>query len=582
MLNITVSLVILTLAFSLVAAGAFSVRRRLFAGREGMMYPFWVILLAITLLPIRAELPDANTVSAESLWKSNVIMVEPDWLTVTESGVITADGKFVPGESVSEVSSFMIGQRVRRFLAASAKTVSDAATAVFILWMAGAVISFSRVAVSYKNTRRLCFANSRGCTDSRLLACCEDICRQMKIRRRITVREFDIDAMVSPCVMGVFRPVLFVDAGTASMDGDGLRYVLAHELTHIKRNDMVIKLFCLFAASVHWMSPMSSRVVDAVMEDCELSCDYGVLRMYGSSVSGVYMGAILDIARRCSEGYKRMTGERYAGGLFAIRTGSVSFLRRRYENMKNYKKDRASLCIAAIFCGLSLLFTTMAISACADVNEAALDSAIKLDLPFDAMMRAYYGLGPDDSITPEMLDGIDSLTVTAVIYGERITAEFTVNGEFTARALLPVAPSDYYESVMLAAIETYSADDQSNANRFKAFYTLDNEHVIEQLVSSQYGGVMSEYMSSHHLISAAERYESFYMLDPYTTDRELNALRAILESAGLYEAWTLDSYSMDCSSLGYFDNLDSVEFVGVTPVGFTFPEAVTVSVIPAA
>ena len=57
----------------------------------------------------------------------------------------------------------------------------------------------------------------------------------------------------SPMVAGTLHPVLLTPAGTAPKGAD---YMLAHELTHIKRHDVVKKLLFTLACAVHWYNPV--------------------------------------------------------------------------------------------------------------------------------------------------------------------------------------------------------------------------------------------------------------------------------------------------------------------------------------
>ena len=58
MFSFVLSLLVLTAMFTLISGAAFLLRKTLLAGREGMMYPFWVIILLIAaFLENFADLP---------------------------------------------------------------------------------------------------------------------------------------------------------------------------------------------------------------------------------------------------------------------------------------------------------------------------------------------------------------------------------------------------------------------------------------------------------------------------------------------------------------------------------------------
>ena len=69
-----------------------------------------------------------------------------------------------------------------------------------------------------------------------------------------------------------------------------------------------------------------------------------------------------------------------------------------------------------------------------------------------------------------------------------------------------------------------------------------------------------------------------YLRDPFASEREIHMLYEILDDAGLLDAWELDSYSFDTTSFAYFENHSEVEFIGLEPVGYDFPDTVKVTV----
>lgn len=74
----------------------------------------------------------------------------------------------------------------------------------------------------------------------------------------------------SPMVAGTLHPVLLTPAGTAP---NGADYMLAHELTHIKRHDVAKKLLFTLACAVHWYNPAVWLLAARAGRDIEEACD---------------------------------------------------------------------------------------------------------------------------------------------------------------------------------------------------------------------------------------------------------------------------------------------------------------------
>ncbi|MDE6710233.1 MAG: M56 family metallopeptidase, partial [Oscillospiraceae bacterium] len=101
------------------------------------------------------------------------------------------------------------------------------------------------------------------------------------IKRQVRIKVSDrID---SPLTYGIFRPVILLSKNIYKCDKKTAEYILSHELTHIKRFDVLYKLFMVLAVSLHWFNPFAWVMLVLASRDIELSCDEEVvLRKNGS------------------------------------------------------------------------------------------------------------------------------------------------------------------------------------------------------------------------------------------------------------------------------------------------------------
>ena len=101
------------------------------------------------------------------------------------------------------------------------------------------------------------------------------------IKRQVRIKISDrID---SPLTYGIFRPVILLPKNIYKCDKKTAEYILSHELTHIKRFDVLYKLFMVLAVSLHWFNPLAWVMLVLASRDIELSCDEEVvLRKNGS------------------------------------------------------------------------------------------------------------------------------------------------------------------------------------------------------------------------------------------------------------------------------------------------------------
>ncbi len=80
----------------------------------------------------------------------------------------------------------------------------------------------------------------------------------------------------TPMVMGFRKPMIVLpDVRYGEKE---LAMILSHELVHLKRGDLPVKLLMLIANAVHWFNPAAYSLNKQIHALCELSCDERVVR----------------------------------------------------------------------------------------------------------------------------------------------------------------------------------------------------------------------------------------------------------------------------------------------------------------
>lgn len=148
-----------------------------------------------------------------------------------------------------------------------------------------------------------------------------------------------------PVVCGLFRPKLvFPD----SVGKEQLPYVLAHELTHIRRHDNFWKAAATLALYVHWFNPIMWWLYRLYVIDMETSCDEAVVRR-GYAGSREYATCLLEMASR--------NANVLTGGFLAF---GESALKERVQAVMHVRKATVFLSIicCAVLSGLGVIFLT--------------------------------------------------------------------------------------------------------------------------------------------------------------------------------------------------------------------------------
>lgn len=223
------------------------------------------------------------------------------------------------------------------------------AAAAAVLWLTVAVALAIWDLGRFIRCRR---AVTRGCTgaDGRLSAIAAGEARRLGIRRQ--VRLLVSPYAQSPILVGFVRPTVILTA--REMSDEGLRLILAHELTHFRRRDLWKKLFFTALRCVHWFNPMVYLMSRDFSYRMETACDERVVSAFSCFERKSYGYLLIDCAPNVRHG---------TAAAFVPFASSRRKLERRISTMlKTNKKGRG---ILGAVLALVLLAGCLAVSALA-------------------------------------------------------------------------------------------------------------------------------------------------------------------------------------------------------------------------
>lgn len=97
----------------------------------------------------------------------------------------------------------------------------------------------------------------------------------------------------TPMLIGVFRPIIMLPDKEYS-DAQ-LNNILLHELTHFKRQDVLVKWIAVVAKSLHWFNPLIYFVQREIDRIIELSCDEEVIKNFDKNDKQSYGKTLIDM-----------------------------------------------------------------------------------------------------------------------------------------------------------------------------------------------------------------------------------------------------------------------------------------------
>lgn len=115
---------------------------------------------------------------------------------------------------------------------------------------------------------------------------------QLKRKIKIAIS----DRITTPLTYGIFKPVILLPKLTKWEDAESIRFILAHELFHIKRFDVLWKIILTVTLALHWFNPLVWLMYFLVNRDIELSCDEKVIRQFGDKAKSAYAHSLINMA----------------------------------------------------------------------------------------------------------------------------------------------------------------------------------------------------------------------------------------------------------------------------------------------
>lgn len=159
-------------------------------------------------------------------------------------------------------------------------------------WAAGVAILSAFTAARVIRTSRLVRRAVKVDADPRIRAALARLSAPKHLRIHETAE------LRSPALCGLLRPVVLLPAGwEKSLGDDELRSVLAHEIGHYRRADILWRWAFLLARTLHWYNPLVWWAERSARVDQEMACDEWVMQNAGISTVEEYGEALLKTAQ---------------------------------------------------------------------------------------------------------------------------------------------------------------------------------------------------------------------------------------------------------------------------------------------
>lgn len=295
----------------------------------------WLALAAFLLLPVDFSVENAPVQAAPP--KDYTLFVGTDKTAIQSTDNLFGDMAEKSGQSPAAVRDTIIQRPVTNPEQKTTRYI-PVTTILFYGYLAGAAAFLLYQGVSYALFRRTVRRWKRDVARADYASLLSDTARDLGVRAPEMIV---CEAISTPAVTGLLRPRLLLPH--ERYDVQELRYILRHELCHLKRRDMLLKLVLLAANAMHWFNPVVYLMLRQADEDIELACD-------SAATDGLELPERAAYSRTLLAAVQSSVRALPATTCFG---GTVERLKRRITNVLGAQKKRG-LGVVALVLALTL------------------------------------------------------------------------------------------------------------------------------------------------------------------------------------------------------------------------------------
>src|SRR3954463_4940100 len=292
------------LLVAIAAAAAYALRKRSAASRHAVWTASVIGPLAIPALMLM--LP---------AWKIPLLPAAP-WMPTETSALSSASISAAADEGAARVVASPIADVEKQAAASTPSTPSsgsassgarnsgsptDAATTsdrphalaiVAAIWFVGALVVLLRLAIGTWRVNQLAREGSR-VEDGTWLSLTQRLANRLGVTRPLT--RLRGQRLAVPVTWGIVYPAVLLPEDADEWTEERRRFVLVHEMAHVKRFDALTQLLAQVSLAIFWFDPLVWLAAHRMRVEREHACDDYVLR--DGTAPSLYAGELLEMVR---------------------------------------------------------------------------------------------------------------------------------------------------------------------------------------------------------------------------------------------------------------------------------------------
>lgn len=313
-----------------------------------------------------------------------------------------------------------------------------------VVWITGFLAALLPLAIGMLQNLRVCSA-SRPVTEAEWTALQSNLCRSLNLVRQ--VRLLETGEPLIPMTCGLLHPIVLLPQESRTWSERLRRFVLLHELAHVKRFDVGFQILARFVCSLYWFHPLAWYVLRRLRSERELACDDCILA--AGERPSEYAAQLLEIARA----FRPLRTEA------AVAMAQGSQLEHRVRALLDRARSHQTLSGGAarrLLCGAALVVTAIAVARPGTraappenrVDSIAVAQAASKDPGTAQEAVAQTNVTPESAISVAQTEGKQTKAKETAVppAAERRVNVTTISGRVLDPAGQPLAGAELYWS----------------------------------------------------------------------------------------------------------------------------------------
>ena len=267
----------------------------------------------------RVEAPEAISALVPAAAPGAVVSASREYSSQPATGVVTSNAipapSSAPGARREQLTVPPSTDRVASSASAPTPRGPSLATLLVALWALGAAAVLLRLGAGTVIVARLARRGAR-VDDGGWLSLAQRLATTLRIDRPLTLLRGD--RLGVPVTWGIVYPIVLLPENADAWPEERRRYVLVHEMAHVKRLDALTQLVGQLALAVFWFNPLMWIALRRMQLEREHACDDYVLR-HGTQPSR-YAEDLLAMVRSIGTPEHRAAQPAFAALAMARRT----------------------------------------------------------------------------------------------------------------------------------------------------------------------------------------------------------------------------------------------------------------------